>query len=184
VTARLVLVRHGEIVRPANTSNFDRAPLSERGEIQIRAPAQAALFEGVVARRLGDPATGIRGPRDKGLGGFRVCPSEQGVPRPSRGPRHSMSRGNRSNGRRFDRGGRGTRNPVFPRYRGVEGRASNGGVQGLDRFRVGGDSGSGLRPPTRPGLPDVRRSGILSSRRTQPRRNFGKNPPVRCWYSR
>jgi len=41
VTARLVLVRHGEIIRPANTSNFDRAPLSERGEIQIRALARA-----------------------------------------------------------------------------------------------------------------------------------------------
>jgi len=41
VTARLVLVRHGEIVRPANTSNFDRAPLSERGESQIRALARA-----------------------------------------------------------------------------------------------------------------------------------------------
>jgi probable phosphoglycerate mutase len=40
VTARLVLVRHGEIVRPANTSNFDRAPLSERGESQIRALAR------------------------------------------------------------------------------------------------------------------------------------------------
>lgn len=41
MTARLVLVRHGEIVRPANTSNFDRAPLSERGEAEIRALARA-----------------------------------------------------------------------------------------------------------------------------------------------
>src|SRR2546421_10631961 len=36
MTATLVLVRHGEIVRPPYTSNFDRAPLSERGEKQIR----------------------------------------------------------------------------------------------------------------------------------------------------
>src|SRR5213594_1327899 len=36
MTATLVLVRHGEIVRPPYTSNFDRAPLSERGENQIR----------------------------------------------------------------------------------------------------------------------------------------------------
>ena len=41
MTARLVLVRHGEIVRPANTSNFDRAPLSERGESQIWALSRA-----------------------------------------------------------------------------------------------------------------------------------------------
>ena len=41
MTATLVLVRHGEIVRPASTSNFDRAPLSERGESQIRALARA-----------------------------------------------------------------------------------------------------------------------------------------------
>ena len=37
----LVLVRHGEIVRPAYTSNFDRAPLSELGEAQIRDLARA-----------------------------------------------------------------------------------------------------------------------------------------------
>jgi probable phosphoglycerate mutase len=37
----LVLVRHGEIVRPAYTSNFDRAPLSDRGESQIRELARA-----------------------------------------------------------------------------------------------------------------------------------------------
>src|SRR5881628_1498533 len=36
MTATLVLVRHGEIVRPPYTSNFDRAPLSERGENQVR----------------------------------------------------------------------------------------------------------------------------------------------------
>src|SRR2546428_2898004 len=36
MTATLVLVRHGEIVRPPYTSNFDRAPLSERGETQVR----------------------------------------------------------------------------------------------------------------------------------------------------
>jgi broad specificity phosphatase PhoE len=41
VTGTLVLVRHGEIVRPPYTSNFDRAPLSERGESQIRALARA-----------------------------------------------------------------------------------------------------------------------------------------------
>src|SRR5438309_7467605 len=73
-----------------------------------------------------------------------------------------MSRGNWPSSGRFDRGGRGTRNHVFPRYRGLEGRASNGGVQGLDRFRVRGDPGGGLGPPARSGLPDVRRSGILS----------------------
>jgi len=39
LSGTLVLVRHGEIVRPAHTSNFDRAPLSERGESQIRALA-------------------------------------------------------------------------------------------------------------------------------------------------
>ena len=37
MTGTLVLVRHGEIVRPAHTSNFDRAPLSEDGESQMRA---------------------------------------------------------------------------------------------------------------------------------------------------
>ena len=31
----LVLIRHGEIVRPANTSNFDRAPLSSNGWRQM-----------------------------------------------------------------------------------------------------------------------------------------------------
>jgi broad specificity phosphatase PhoE len=36
MTRTLVLVRHGEIVRPPDTSNFDRAPLSELGEEQIR----------------------------------------------------------------------------------------------------------------------------------------------------
>jgi broad specificity phosphatase PhoE len=41
VNGTLVLVRHGEIVRPAYTSNFDRAPLSERGEAQIRELARA-----------------------------------------------------------------------------------------------------------------------------------------------
>ncbi|HWM52023.1 MAG TPA: histidine phosphatase family protein [Thermoplasmata archaeon] len=41
MTATLVLVRHGEIVRPPYTSNFDRAPLSERGEHQIRALGRA-----------------------------------------------------------------------------------------------------------------------------------------------
>ena len=33
--AVLVLVRHGEIVRPTNTSNFDRAPLSSEGWRQL-----------------------------------------------------------------------------------------------------------------------------------------------------
>jgi len=41
MTSTLVLVRHGEIVRPPYTSNFDRAPLSERGENQIHALARA-----------------------------------------------------------------------------------------------------------------------------------------------
>ncbi len=41
MTATLVLVRHGEIIRPPYTSNFDRAPLSERGERQIRGLARA-----------------------------------------------------------------------------------------------------------------------------------------------
>jgi len=41
VTGTLVLVRHGEIVRPAYTSNFDRAPLSERGKLQILALVRA-----------------------------------------------------------------------------------------------------------------------------------------------
>jgi len=39
--ATLVLVRHGEIVRPLNTSNFDRAPLSDRGRRQIEVLAAA-----------------------------------------------------------------------------------------------------------------------------------------------
>ena len=33
--AVLVLIRHGEIVRPSNTSNFDRAPLSSEGWRQV-----------------------------------------------------------------------------------------------------------------------------------------------------
>ncbi len=41
MSATLVLVRHGEIVRPLDTSNFDRAPLSARGEAQMRALAAA-----------------------------------------------------------------------------------------------------------------------------------------------
>ncbi len=41
MTATLVLVRHGEIIRPPYTSNFDRAPLSRRGEEQIRGLAAA-----------------------------------------------------------------------------------------------------------------------------------------------
>jgi probable phosphoglycerate mutase len=39
VAATLVLVRHGEIVRPIGTSNFDRAPLSDRGHRQVEALA-------------------------------------------------------------------------------------------------------------------------------------------------
>jgi len=35
----LVLVRHGEIVRPTDTSNFDKAPLSPKGEQQVAALA-------------------------------------------------------------------------------------------------------------------------------------------------
>jgi len=41
MSATLVLVRHGEIVRPPYTSNFDRAPLSSRGESQMRELAKA-----------------------------------------------------------------------------------------------------------------------------------------------
>jgi len=41
MSATLVLVRHGEIIRPPYTSNFDRAPLSKRGEEQIRELARA-----------------------------------------------------------------------------------------------------------------------------------------------
>jgi len=41
MTGNLVLIRHGEIVRPAYTSNFDRAPLSTWGEAQIQALARA-----------------------------------------------------------------------------------------------------------------------------------------------
>jgi len=41
VAATLVLVRHGEIVRPIGTSNFDRAPLSDLGRRQIEALAAA-----------------------------------------------------------------------------------------------------------------------------------------------
>ena len=39
--ATLVLVRHGEIVRPLHTSNFDRAPLSAFGESQMTDLARA-----------------------------------------------------------------------------------------------------------------------------------------------
>lgn len=41
MSGTLVLVRHGEIVRPLYTSNFDRAALSTYGETQIRALARA-----------------------------------------------------------------------------------------------------------------------------------------------
>lgn len=41
MTATLALVRHGEIVRPLDTSNFDRAPLSDRGVRQMQALAAA-----------------------------------------------------------------------------------------------------------------------------------------------
>ena len=41
MSGTLVLVRHGEIVRPLYTSNFDRAALSTYGETQIRALAKA-----------------------------------------------------------------------------------------------------------------------------------------------
>src|SRR5437016_14587751 len=59
MTATLVLVRHGEIVRPPYTSNFDRAPLSERGENQIRSlvrqwPADrpSAVFASLLRRSI------------------------------------------------------------------------------------------------------------------------------------
>jgi broad specificity phosphatase PhoE len=41
MTGTLVLVRHGEIVRPLYTSNFDRAPLSTYGERQLRSLARS-----------------------------------------------------------------------------------------------------------------------------------------------
>jgi len=41
MTTTLVLVRHGEIVRPADTSNFDPAPLSDRGRRQVEALVDA-----------------------------------------------------------------------------------------------------------------------------------------------
>jgi broad specificity phosphatase PhoE len=41
----IVLVRHGEIVRPTDTSNFDPAPLSEAGRRQIEALARAWPLE-------------------------------------------------------------------------------------------------------------------------------------------
>jgi len=41
VTTTLVLVRHGEIVRPMDTSNFDSAPLSANGRRQVEALARA-----------------------------------------------------------------------------------------------------------------------------------------------
>ncbi len=41
MSGTLVLVRHGEIVRPLYTSNFDRAALSTYGETQIRALARS-----------------------------------------------------------------------------------------------------------------------------------------------
>ena len=49
MNATLVLVRHGEIVRPPYTSNFDRAPLSVRGGRQIRELARAWPVERPVA---------------------------------------------------------------------------------------------------------------------------------------
>lgn len=59
MNATLVLVRHGEIVRPPYTSNFDRAPLSERGDRQIRELARAwpvdrpaALFASPLRRAI------------------------------------------------------------------------------------------------------------------------------------
>jgi broad specificity phosphatase PhoE len=41
VTGALVLVRHGEIIRPADTSNFNHAALSDQGKEQIRELARA-----------------------------------------------------------------------------------------------------------------------------------------------
>lgn len=41
MSGTLVLVRHGEIVRPLYTSNFDRAALSTYGETQLRALARS-----------------------------------------------------------------------------------------------------------------------------------------------
>src|SRR5205823_9419924 len=41
VSATLVLIRHGEIVRPSFTSNFDQAPLIDRGKEQMRELARA-----------------------------------------------------------------------------------------------------------------------------------------------
>lgn len=47
--ATLVLIRHGEIVRPTETSNFDRAPLSSGGWRQIHRLAAEWPFEKPVA---------------------------------------------------------------------------------------------------------------------------------------
>ena len=44
MTATLILVRHGEIVRPQDTSNFDGAPLSARGREEIRFLSNAWPF--------------------------------------------------------------------------------------------------------------------------------------------
>ena len=41
MSATLVLIRHGEIVRPSFTSNFDQAPLIDRGKEQMRELARA-----------------------------------------------------------------------------------------------------------------------------------------------
>ncbi len=41
MSTTLVLVRHGEIIRPSHTSDFDFAPLSARGRAEIEALARA-----------------------------------------------------------------------------------------------------------------------------------------------
>jgi broad specificity phosphatase PhoE len=47
--AVLVLLRHGAIVRPSNTSNFDHAPLSSEGWQQVQRLAQEWPFEKPIA---------------------------------------------------------------------------------------------------------------------------------------
>lgn len=59
MTTTLVLVRHGEIVRPTDTSNFDPAPLTPRGRQQLGAlaaswpgPPPTALYASPLLRAI------------------------------------------------------------------------------------------------------------------------------------
>ena len=111
MTARLVLVRHGEIIRPANTSNFDRAPLSERGEIQIRALARAwpvdpptAIFASPLRRSL---ESAILLSQVFGLPfSKRPClkewsPDDSGIPQPEYAALETLGAANRRFGERL-----------------------------------------------------------------------------------